>query len=85
MFWLYGIKENFVSFSQKKSKARLVTLKKSQCPAIFYTAKKWLPRCILHRPRYTVTFSSPLMNDDQIKKNAPLYSRYIALSKVTEE
>ena len=28
-FWLHGIKENFVSFSQKKSKPRLVTLKKS--------------------------------------------------------
>ena len=43
----------------KKSKPRLVTIKNLDTPLSF-TLKKWLPRCILHRPRHTVNFSSPL-------------------------
>ena len=44
----------------KKVKTPSCYFGKNHNTPLSFTLKKWLPRCILHRPRYKVNFSSPL-------------------------
>ena len=51
----------------KKVKTPSCYFEKILIPGYLLHQKKWLPHCILHRPHYTVNFSSPLNIDGRSK------------------
>ena len=67
MFWLYGIKENFVSFPQKKVKTPSCYFEKILIPGYLFHQKSGCPIAICTGPVYTVNFFKPLNIEPEIQ------------------